>query len=109
MDQSNFIEITESAFRRAGELSNGSGSALRIAVDGGGCAGFTYNYEMTKDVAEDDLVFEEGRAKVIIDKASAEYLYGSKVDFIEELGGRYFSIKNPKATSKCGCGNSFGM
>lgn len=103
------IEITDSAFKRVLELTKSDRDVLRIAVDGGGCAGFTYNYEITQDITEDDIIFEGYRAKIVIDSSSLEYMKSSKVDFVEELGARYFSINNPKAISKCGCGNSFGM
>jgi iron-sulfur cluster insertion protein len=106
------IHITDDAFRRVKELASLEGNSnllLRISVDGGGCSGFTYKYEMTKDVNIDDLIFEGEGARVLIDPMSIEYMKDSVVDFIEELGSSYFSIKNPQATAKCGCGNSFAV
>ncbi len=106
------IQITNNAFRRVKELAGLDGNsdlALRISVDGGGCSGFTYKYEMTQDTKADDLIFEGEGARVLIDPMSIEYMKDSVVDFIEELGSAYFSIKNPQATAKCGCGNSFAV
>jgi iron-sulfur cluster insertion protein len=109
MTKATTIEITESAFKRALELGRSNDEILRISVSGGGCSGFTYHYEMTRDIMHDDTVFEKQGAKIVIDTVSQEYMQGSTVDFIENLSGRYFSIQNPKATSKCGCGKSFGI
>ena len=103
------IKITDRAFERVAELANGSNKSLRISVDGGGCSGFTYKYEMVETNEPDDLIFKGKTANVFIDPMSIEYMKDSVVDFIEELGTSYFSIKNPQATAKYGCGNSFSV
>lgn len=106
------VTVTENAFKRVGFLRDKSKNPnlrLRISVTGGGCSGFSYNYEMTEDFSEKDIIFSEGGNFVIIDKKSIKFLKDSKIDFIEELGSSYFSISNPNATVKCGCGNSFGI
>jgi iron-sulfur cluster insertion protein len=106
------ISITESAFRRASELAlleTNPDSFLRVSVDGGGCSGFIYKYEMTTVLEQDDVIFKSEHSKIVIDPMSLEYMQGSLLDFIEELGSSYFSIKNPQATAKCGCGNSFAV
>lgn len=106
------ISITESAFKRVAELAllEGSpGCVLRISVDGGGCSGFLYKYEMTTTTEQDDIIFTSDHSTIIVDPMSLEYMSGSVLDFVEELGSSYFSIKNPQATAKCGCGNSFAV
>lgn len=106
------IKITDRVFARVAELASANKdgrNALRISVDGGGCSGFTYKYEMVPGGELEDLIFENHGIRVFIDPMSLEFMEGSIVDFIEELGASYFSIKNPKATAKCGCGSSFAV
>lgn len=106
------VNITDNAFKRVyelGQLEKLPNAVLRVSVDGGGCSGFLYKYEMVSDIAPDDHVFTKYGASIIIDKMSLEYMKESAIDFIEELGSSYFSIKNPQATLKCGCGNSFSV
>jgi len=106
------FKATESALRRIAELiksDSNHNSALRIAVDGGGCSGFMYQYQLVELVNADDYVLEQDGIKIAIDPLSQQFLAGSSVDFIEELGSSYFQINNPKATAKCGCGNSFAV
>lgn len=83
--------------------------AFRVAVDGGGCSGFKYNYSPTTQIEEGDLIFDQHEVKVIIDKLSYEFMKGAKLDFIRELGNEYFKITNPNVKSGCGCGNSFSI
>ena len=83
---------------------------FRVAVLGGGCSGFQYQFDLDpKPLAEDDLLLEHNGAKVVIDEASMGLLAGSQLDYTEELVGAAFSIKNPQAKSGCGCGNSFSL
>ena len=106
------ISITESAYKRVEELAlleAGPKAVLRTSVDGGGCSGFLYKYEMTTSTEQDDIVFASSHSTIVIDPMSLEYMKGSVLDFVEELGSSYFSIKNPQATAKCGCGNSFAV
>jgi iron-sulfur cluster assembly accessory protein len=105
------VELTESAARRVAEIlkSEPVGSFLRVGVDGGGCSGFTYTYNLTAEQSDDDLVIERDGAKVVIDPVSLDILRGSKIDFIDDLMGRMFKIDNPAATASCGCGASFAL
>lgn len=106
------ITVTDNAFKRVRFLAEKSGNPnlrLRISVTGGGCSGFSYNYAMTKDYSDKDIIFSNGKDYVVVDKKSIKFLKDSQIDFIEELGSSYFSITNPNATIKCGCGNSFGI
>ncbi len=105
--------ITENAAKRVAELikkqTGKNIKALRIAVDGGGCSGFMYQYKLVEKINDDDYIAEKNGVKVAIDSVSQEFLDGCSVDFIEELGSSFFQINNPKATAKCGCGNSFSV
>ena len=85
------------------------GSALRVAVDGGGCSGFQYSFNIVDAVAPDDVVVERDGAKVLIDPVSLDYLRGSEIDFVDDLIGQSFKIHNPNATASCGCGTSFSV
>ena len=104
------IEITDSAASRIKHLlaSEEGADAFRIRVDGGGCSGFQYVFGFGKIEAA-DVVFEKNGAKVATDSTSIELINGSMLDYINELGGAYFSVKNPQATSSCGCGSSFAL
>ena len=111
LENTNYI-ITDSVFERVKHLivkDTTHPEALRISVEGGGCSGFKYKYELTKEISEDDIIVERNGTKVVIDPMSAPFLKESKIDFVEDLGSAYFEIKNPNATSKCGCGSSFGV
>ncbi len=103
--------ITKSAAQRIAELisKDKSKTSLRVAVDGGGCSGFMYQYELIDTTKEDDLVIESHDIKVAIDTVSMEFLEGCTLDFVRELGSSYFQIKNPNASAKCGCGSSFAI
>ena len=92
-----------------GKLEKKEGVMLRITVLGGGCSGFKYQYMLADIINEDDLVFELNGAKVLLDKVSAPFLSDSQLDYVEDLGSAGFEIKNPNATAKCGCGNSFAI
>lgn len=110
MSEPNVI-VTGPAARRIAEIVAGEppGTVLRVAVEGGGCSGFKYRYDLTREVASDDIVIERDGAKVIIDPVSLEYLAGSEIDFVDDLIGASFQIRNPHATSSCGCGTSFAL
>ncbi len=83
--------------------------ALRIAVNGGGCSGFQYDFQLTDAAAADDLVIEHEGAVALVDPVSQEFLSGAVVDFVDDLMGQSFRIKNPNATASCGCGTSFSI
>jgi iron-sulfur cluster insertion protein len=107
MPEHNF-QITDNAVNRVSHLlasENQPGLKLRISVLGGGCSGFQYKYEFDKNLGEDDIVF----GSVVIDEMSLGLIEGSMLDYVEDLGSAGFEIKNPKATARCGCGNSFSI
>jgi iron-sulfur cluster insertion protein len=111
-DTSQPITLTERAARRIADLVEQEGAPngmLRVAVSGGGCSGFQYGFSLDHQVQEGDLVIERGQAQVVIDNLSLMYLAGAEVDYVTEIIGSYFTIKNPNATSSCGCGNSFAV
>lgn len=105
------VTITERAARQIGQIlkSEGDGAKLRISVEGGGCSGFQYKFDVERDQAEDDLVIERDSAVVLVDPASVPFLTGSEVDFVDDLIGASFRVNNPNATASCGCGTSFSI
>jgi iron-sulfur cluster assembly accessory protein len=107
----NGITLTERAARRINEImaSEPQGSKLRISVNGGGCSGFQYAFDVEQSQAEDDVVVERSGAAILIDQVSLPYLNGSVIDFVDDLIGQSFKIENPHATASCGCGTSFSI
>ena len=105
------IILTDNAARRIGEILAGEpqGSMFRISVNGGGCSGFSYGFDIDRERHGDDRVVERGAATVLVDETSLEYLKGSIVDFVDNLIGQSFQISNPQATASCGCGTSFAI
>ena len=104
------VELTERAARRIASLqaaAENRGQRLRIAVSGGGCQGYQYNFAFDAARNDDDFVFERDGASVVVDEVSLDLLAGSELDFVEDLVGSYFAVKNPNAKSSCGCGSSF--
>ena len=106
------ITISDSAAKRVlvlRELEGDDSLMLRITVSGGGCSGFQYGFSFDKQKNEDDYVFEHLGVAVITDDASLDLLNGSMIDFVEDLMGASFQIRNPNATASCGCGSSFAI
>jgi iron-sulfur cluster assembly accessory protein len=105
------VTITERAARRIGQIlkSEGDGAMLRISVEGGGCSGFQYKFDVERTRANDDLVIARDGAVVVVDPASVPFLEGSEVDFVDDLIGASFRVANPNATASCGCGTSFSV
>jgi iron-sulfur cluster assembly accessory protein len=105
------VTLTASAAKRINAiLAKQDGAAfLRVSVEGGGCSGFSYKYDFAPAANPDDLVVELDGARVLIDEMSLEFLKGSEIDFTNELIGAAFKIRNPNATSGCGCGTSFSV
>lgn len=106
------VTVTESAAKRVQVLIQMEGKPnmmLRLGVSGGGCSGFQYGITLDDSVNEDDQVFEQHGIKVVIDGTSLDLLGGSVVDYVEDLMGASFQIKNPQASSTCGCGSSFSV
>jgi iron-sulfur cluster insertion protein len=85
------------------------GLGLRLAVNGGGCSGFQYDFSIAEAVSDDDLVLEQGGAKVLLDPMSQPFLAGAELDFADDLIGQSFKVNNPNATASCGCGTSFSI
>ena len=105
------ITVSERAARRIGEILKGepSGTMLRVSVEGGGCSGFQYKFDMERAKAADDLVIDRDGAVVLIDPVSVNYMAGSEIDFVDDLIGASFKVKNPQAKASCGCGTSFAL
>ena len=106
------ITVTESAARRIALLKQqeqAAGAFLRIAVSGGGCSGFQYGLSFDDQRNPDDAEFERDGVAVVVDDVSLDLLNGAEVDFVEDLMGASFQIRNPNAASSCGCGNSFSI
>jgi iron-sulfur cluster assembly accessory protein len=103
--------ITDSAAKRILELAaiEGGTPRFRVSVLGGGCSGFQYEYKMDNHIEKTDLVFKQGEAEVVIDDISLGFIEGSVLDYVETLGSSSFEIKNPNASARCGCGNSFSV
>tara|TARA_B100001540_G_scaffold306226_1_gene318099 strand:- start:113 stop:430 length:318 start_codon:yes stop_codon:yes gene_type:complete len=101
------IKFTDKAIKQINHLlsSKNNGSFFRIAIKGGGCSGFQYDFSFDLNRNEDDLKHDN----ILIDKNSANLLKGSEVDFVEELVGSSFKINNPQSKSSCGCGVSFSL
>jgi iron-sulfur cluster insertion protein len=106
------LALTDRAAKRILELvaeEAQPGLMLRVAVAGGGCSGFQYGFTLDDAVNPDDKIIEKAGAKLVIDEMSLGMLAGSEIDFVEELVGSSFAIRNPNATSSCGCGSSFAI
>lgn len=106
------ISLSESAARRVSflvEKEGKPGLMLRVTVSGGGCSGFQYGFSFDERQNPDDIIVESGGARVVVDTLSLMYLTGSEIDFVEDLAGAAFAIRNPNATSSCGCGTSFAV
>lgn len=105
------ISVSDSAAKRIATIlqRQPDKSALRVSVEGGGCSGFSYKFDLVDTVESDDLIIEKDGAKVLIDSISVPYIDGSVIDFIDDLMGQSFQITNPNATASCGCGTSFSV
>ncbi len=105
------VEISDAAAKRiASVLAKEPGmTALRVSVEGGGCSGFSYKFDLTSERNDDDVAIENGEATVLIDELSLVYMGGSVIDFVDDLIGQSFQIRNPNAVASCGCGTSFSI
>lgn len=109
MDQQS-VTLSDRAVRRIARILSAepSGTALRVSVEGGGCSGFQYRYNLVQEApAADDVVLARDGANVLIDAVSLQYMGGSEIDFVDDLMGQSFQIRNPLAAASCGCGTSF--
>jgi iron-sulfur cluster insertion protein len=108
----NQVTLSASAAKRVAELKaqeNMPDSFLRLAVSGGGCSGFQYGFSFDQAKNVDDLIFERDGVALVIDEVSLELVKGAEIDFVEDMMGSAFQVKNPNAASSCGCGNSFSI
>ena len=106
------VAVSESAARRVAALiaaEGRSGVKLRVSVSGGGCSGFQYGFALDDKDDEGDVLVERDGAAVVVDGMSLMYVLGAEIDFVEDLSGSYFRVKNPNAASSCGCGSSFSI
>lgn len=106
------VSLTEAAAKRIAQLAAAEGNPnlmLRLAVSGGGCSGFQYGFSFDDTRHEDDAVFQRDGVKLLVDGTSLDLLAGAEIDFVEDLVGASFQVRNPNATSSCGCGTSFSV
>jgi iron-sulfur cluster assembly accessory protein len=105
------LTVSARAARRIGEIlkTEGNGAMLRVSVEGGGCSGFQYKFDVERAKADDDILIERDSAVVLVDPSSAPFLAGSELDFVDDLIGASFRVVNPNATASCGCGTSFSI
>jgi iron-sulfur cluster insertion protein len=104
------IIFTDSAAAKVADLIAEEGNPalkLRVFVQGGGCSGFQYGFTFDEDINEDDTEFEKNGVTLLVDSMSFQYLVGAEIDYKEDINGSQFVIKNPNATTTCGCGSSF--
>lgn len=105
------LTLTSSAAKRVAWIAEKQSkpAILRLSVEGGGCSGFQYKFDLALQPDSDDSVSETDGVKLIVDPVSLDLVGGSVVDFVESLGGAAFKVENPKAAAGCGCGSSFGI
>lgn len=105
------LTLTRNAAARVAQIAarQGRPPVLRLAVEGGGCSGFQYRFELADGPAPDDTVSETDGVQLVVDPVSLDLVAGARVDFVESLGGAAFRVDNPQAASGCGCGSSFGI
>lgn len=106
------VTLSERAARRIEKILSAEpqGTVLRVSVAGGGCSGFQYQYDLVREGPnEDDLVLRDGDATVFIDELSVQFMGGAEIDFVDDLMGQSFQIRNPNAVASCGCGTSFAL
>jgi len=105
------VRVSENAARRIGEIlgREPQGAKLRLSVEGGGCSGFQYKFDVDREQAADDIVVTREAAIVLIDPVSLGYLVGAEIDFVDDLIGASFKVNNPNVTASCGCGTSFSL
>jgi len=109
MSEASFSVTDRALSRVATILSGEQAAALRVSVEGGGCSGFQYRYDLVNAPEADDLVIDGGTAKVVVDPVSLPFLAGAELDFVDDLIGQSFQIRNPNAQASCGCGTSFSL
>ena len=105
------VTLTSAAAKRVDWIAQRQGrpAILRLSVEGGGCSGFQYRFDLTDTADSDDAVSETDGVRLVVDPVSLDLVAGSTVDFVESLGGAAFKVENPNAAAGCGCGSSFGI
>lgn len=105
------LTLTPAAAKRVAWIAEKQSkpAILRLSVEGGGCSGFQYKFDLSQDTESDDSVSETDGVKLVVDPISLDLVSGSVVDFVESLGGAAFKVENPQAAAGCGCGSSFGI
>lgn len=105
------VTVSARAAKRIGKIlaSEPAGTHLRVSVEGGGCSGFQYKYDLVTNRESDDLAIERDGVTVLVDSISLQYMEGSEIDFVDDIIGQAFQINNPNAVSGCGCGTSFAL
>lgn len=105
------LHLTENAAKRVAAIAarQARPAILRLSIEGGGCSGFQYKFDLADAPEGDDAVSETGGVKLVVDPISLDLVSGSTVDFVESLGGAAFRVENPQAAAGCGCGSSFGI
>lgn len=105
------VSVTDRAANKIAAIlkNEPAGSMLRVSVEGGGCSGFQYKFDVERERADDDIVIDRNGATVLIDPVSLNYMAGSEIDFVDDLIGASFKINNPQAKTSCGCGTSFSL
>ncbi|MBO6757127.1 MAG: iron-sulfur cluster insertion protein ErpA [Roseibium sp.] len=103
------VTVSDRAAKRIAKIltDEADGTMLRVSVEGGGCSGLQYKYDLVRDRDVDDLAIEKNGVTVLVDSVSVQYMEGSEIDFVDDLIGQSFQINNPNATAGCGCGTSF--
>ncbi len=112
LEKDRSVSLTASAAKRIRELKaqeNVPNAFLRLAVSGGGCSGFQYGFSFDETLQPEDYTFERDGVTLVVDETSLELVKGAEVDFVEDLMGASFQVRNPNAASSCGCGNSFSV
>ncbi len=105
------VTISESAAKRIGSIlaKEGEDAMLRVSVEGGGCSGFQYKFDIAREKAADDTLVTREGARVVIDETSGQFLNGAEIDYVDDLIGASFRVNNPNASASCGCGTSFSV
>lgn len=103
------VTMSDNAAKRINQIAKNepANTALRVSVEGGGCSGFQYKFDLVQAREADDIIIEKAGATVLIDPMSLTFLTGAEIDFVDDLIGQSFKINNPNATAACGCGTSF--
>ena len=105
------VTVTPRALRRVAEIVKAEPQPrlLRVSVEGGGCSGFQYRFDLVATPESDDVVISGEGATIAVDRLSLDYMSGAEIDFVDDLIGQSFKVRNPQATAGCGCGTSFAL